>query len=67
MYVTGLVFFLGVSIVTASWVFLLFTALLIGASFYYAPIEEGACLAEYGEAYRAYMNKTPKYLGLPRS
>jgi len=67
MYVTAFVFFLGVSIATASWVFLLFTILLIAASFYFAPLEEQSCLEKYGDAYREYMNKTPKYLGIPKS
>jgi len=67
MYVTAFLFFLGVSIATASWVFLLFTILLIAASFYFAPLEEQSCLEKYGDAYREYMNKTPKYLGIPKS
>jgi steroid 5-alpha reductase family enzyme len=67
MYVTSFAFFLGVSIATASWVFLLFTILLIAASFYFAPVEERSCLEKYGDAYREYMDKTPKYLGIPKS
>jgi protein-S-isoprenylcysteine O-methyltransferase Ste14 len=67
MYVTSFVFFLGVSVATASWVFLLFTILLIAASFYFAPVEERSCLEKYGDAYRAYMNKTPRYIGIPKS
>jgi len=67
MYVTAFVFFLGLSILTASWVFLLFTVLLIAASFYFAPLEEESCLTQYGDAYRDYMNRTPKYLGIPKS
>jgi protein-S-isoprenylcysteine O-methyltransferase Ste14 len=67
MYVTSFVFFLGVSIATASWVFLLFTILLIAASFYFAPVEERSCLEKYGDAYREYMNRTPRYIGLPKS
>ena len=67
MYVTAFIFFLGVSIATASWVFLLFTILLIAASFYFAPVEEQSCLEKYGDAYREYMKKTPKYLGTPKS
>lgn len=67
MYVTAFVFFLGVSILTASWLFLLFTVLLIAASFYFAPLEEESCLTQYGDAYRDYMNRTPKYLGIPKS
>jgi protein-S-isoprenylcysteine O-methyltransferase Ste14 len=67
MYVTSFVFFLGLSIATASWVFLLFTVLIIVASFYFAPLEEQSCLEKYGDAYREYMKKTPKYLGIPKS
>jgi len=67
MYVTGFVFLLGVSIATASWVFLLFTILLIAASFYFAPLEERSCLEKYGDAYREYMNRTPRYIGIPKS
>jgi steroid 5-alpha reductase family enzyme len=67
MYVTAFVFFLGVSIATASWVFLLFTILLIAASFYFAPVEEQSCLEKYGNAYREYVKRTPKYLGIPKS
>lgn len=66
MYVTVFVFFLGVSIATASWVFLLFTILLIAASFYFAPAEEQSCLEMYGDSYREYMDRTPRYIGLPR-
>jgi len=66
MYVTAFVFFLGVSIATASWVFLLFTILLISASFYFAPLEEQSCLEKYGDAYREYMNRTPRYIGIPK-
>ena len=67
MYVTAFVFFLGMSIATASWVFLLFTILLIAASFYFAPLEEQSCLDKYDDAYREYMTKTPKYIGIPKS
>jgi len=67
MYVTSFVFFLGVSIATASWVFLLFTLLLTAACVYFAPVEEKGCLAQYGNAYREYMNRTPRWIGIPKS
>ena len=67
MYVTAFVFFLGMSIATASWVFLLFTILLIAASFYFAPLEEQSCLEKYGDAYHEYMDRTPRYIGIPKS
>jgi len=44
--------------------------LLVGISqaVYFAGLEaeERHCLARYGDAYRAYRDRTPKYLGLPR-
>jgi protein-S-isoprenylcysteine O-methyltransferase Ste14 len=67
MYVTAFVFFLGVSIATASWVFLLFTILITAASFYFAPVEEQSCLEQYGDAYREYMKRTSRWLGIPKS
>lgn len=67
MYVTAFVFLLGVSIATASWVFLLFTILLISASFYFAAVEEQSCLEKYGDAYRQYTDSTPRYVGIPKS
>jgi len=67
MYVTAFAFFLGMSIATASWVFLLFTILLIAASFYFAPLEEQSCLEKYGDAYHEYMDRTPRYIGIPKS
>jgi protein-S-isoprenylcysteine O-methyltransferase Ste14 len=41
--------------------------LLIAASFYFAPLEEQSCLEKYGDAYREYMDRTPKYIGIPKS
>jgi protein-S-isoprenylcysteine O-methyltransferase Ste14 len=67
MYATSFAFLLGVSIATASWVFLLFAILFVAASFYFAPIEERSCLEKYGDAYRQYMHRTPRYIGIPQS
>lgn len=67
MYVTAFVFFIGVSIITASWIFLLFTIVLIATSFYFASLEEESCVTDFGDAYRKYMNNTPKYLGISKS
>jgi protein-S-isoprenylcysteine O-methyltransferase Ste14 len=30
-------------------------------------IEEEVCLNKFGDAYRDYMHKTPRWLGLPKS
>jgi len=65
MYVTQLIMFIGVAIACASWVFLLFTIVYSALSFVFMVPEEQACLNKYGDAYREYMNRTPRWLGVP--
>jgi len=69
MYVTMVLLFLGVSIISASWVFLLFTIISgVGVTRpYFVKIEEAQCLGHYGAAYREYMNRTPRWIGIPKS
>jgi len=69
IYVTGVFMLLGVSIISASWVFLLFTIIFgVGVTrLYFIKIEEAQCLGHYGAAYREYMNKTPRWIGIPKS
>jgi len=69
IYVTGIFMLLGVSIISASWVFLLFTIIFgVGVTRpYFIKIEEAQCLGHYGAAYRAYMNITPRWLGVPKA
>ena len=68
IYVTGFLMLLGVSIISASWVFLLFAIIFgIGATRpYFIKIEEAQCLGHYGAAYRQYMNRTPRWIGMPK-
>jgi len=69
MYVTMVLLLLGVSIISASWIFLLFT-IISGVGFtrpFCIKIEEAQCLGHYGAAYREYMNRTPKWIGIPKS
>ena len=69
MYVTGGFIFLGVSILSASWVFLLLTIIFgVGVTRpYFVKIEEAQCLGHYGAAYREYMSRTPRWRGIPKS
>ena len=69
MYVTMFLLLLGVSIASASWVFLLFTIISgVGATRpYFVKVEEAQCLGHYGAAYREYMNRTPRWIGMPKS
>jgi len=67
MYITQLVMLIGVGIASASWLFLLLTIVYTGLGFIYAGSEERVCLEKYGDAYREYMERTPRWIGLPKS
>jgi protein-S-isoprenylcysteine O-methyltransferase Ste14 len=57
----------GVGIATASWVFLLLAAAYMIMPFLWVDAEERHCLRYYGNAYREYMNRTPRWIGIPKS
>ena len=67
MHLSGVVIFLGVGIATASWVFLLLAVVYVILQLLWVSAEERHCLKYYGDAYREYMNKTPRYIGMPKS
>jgi protein-S-isoprenylcysteine O-methyltransferase Ste14 len=67
MQLSQVVVFLGVGIATASWVFLLLSAAYMIAPLLWIDAEERHCLKFYGDAYREYMDRTPRWLGLPKS
>ena len=58
---------LGISIATASWVLILFS--IVYAVLWHVVVitEERVCLEKYGDAYREYLNSTPRWIGIPRS
>jgi len=65
-YVGMFLIYLGVGIASASWVFLLVSVVLLILISFAAIDEERYCLEKYGEAYREYMNRTPRWLGIPK-
>jgi protein-S-isoprenylcysteine O-methyltransferase Ste14 len=67
VYLTQIIFFIGVGIASASWIFLLFTILRTISSFMLVIPEERFCLDKYGDIYREYMNRTPRWIGLPNT
>ena len=59
--------FIGTGTACASWLLLpcgMAFSILVHS---WLPSEEQWCLEQYGNAYREYMNRTPKWIGLPRS
>ena len=67
MYVAAFVMYVGLGIACASWVFMLFAVVFTVVSFVYADAEEQLTLEMYGDSYREYMNRTPRYIGRPKS
>jgi protein-S-isoprenylcysteine O-methyltransferase Ste14 len=67
MYLTLFPVFLGVGIATASWVFLLLSVVYMIIPLLFVDTEERHCLKFYGDAYRAYMDRTPRWIGIPKS
>ena len=63
----GNIMHLGVGIASASWVFLLFTVLAAILFHYLVIAEERGCLELYGDSYREYVNRTPRWIGIPKS
>ena len=58
---------MGMGIAGASWLFLLFAMIWIIVSDRGAVAEERFCLEKYGDTYREYMNRTPRWIGIPES
>jgi protein-S-isoprenylcysteine O-methyltransferase Ste14 len=67
IYFSGFLLYIGIGIATASWVVLLCAILWIVLFHIVLPSEEHFLLEKYGDSYREYMNKTPRWIGFPKS
>ena len=66
VYISSAVVFLGAGLISRSW-FYLVLSLLVGISHMRnAFAEEQICLHIFGEEYRQYMTRTPRWFGLPK-
>ena len=66
LYLGGFLIYIGTGIATASWLFLLFAVAWIIMWHIVVPAEERGLVEEYGDTYREYMNKTPRWIGIPK-
>jgi protein-S-isoprenylcysteine O-methyltransferase Ste14 len=66
MYLASLLILMGAGVASASWVFLLFSIIYIILSVILISTEERSCLEKIGNAYREYMNRTPRWIGIPK-
>ena len=67
IYTFAPMFLIGLSIASASWLFLLCPIIIIIGAIYFIELEEKDCLEHYGKAYREYMKRTPRWIGIPKS
>jgi protein-S-isoprenylcysteine O-methyltransferase Ste14 len=66
IYLSLFLFFTGVSIASASWIFILFTVINMILCRIFSISEEEFCLERYGDSYRRYMIRTPRWIGIPK-
>jgi len=66
MYVSMLLIFISGIMITLSWVLLTLLAILLMHLLIAVPAEEKFCLEKYGDAYREYLKKTPRWIGIPK-
>jgi len=67
VYLGTFLIFIGIGVACASWLFLLLIAVFIVITHILIAPEERWCLEHYGDAYREYMKKTPRWIGIPKS
>jgi protein-S-isoprenylcysteine O-methyltransferase Ste14 len=67
MILAGFLILIGAGIASASWVFLLFSIVYIILSAILAIAEERSCLEKFGAAYLEYINRIPRWIGIPKS
>lgn len=59
--------FIGTGLACASWVFVLCAVVFMVIMQRLVVFEEAMCLGEFGRAYREYMDRTPRWIGIPKS
>jgi protein-S-isoprenylcysteine O-methyltransferase Ste14 len=67
MYIGLLTMQIGLGITCSSWLYLVLTVVLMILLNANLSGEERYCLYKYGDAYRQYMKKTPRWIGIPKS
>ena len=67
MYIASILALVGAGIASASWLFLLLSVLFIVTHLMNGIFEERLCLEAYGSVYQDYLERTPRWIGIPRS
>ena len=67
IYLSGFLLYVGMGVACASWVMMLCGVLWVVLWHIVIPAEERFLLEKYGESYREYMRRTPRWVGIPKS
>jgi protein-S-isoprenylcysteine O-methyltransferase Ste14 len=67
MFIGWFLLYFGIAIACISWIYLLLTLFFILITVYLSPLEEAITLDHYGNTYKEYMERTPKWIGMPKS
>jgi len=67
MYVGESLINISISIACVSWIFFLVAVVVAILEHNIVVSEERFCLKKYGDAYREYMNRIPRWIGIPKS
>ena len=66
MYIGEVLKSIGIGLTCISWIYLLIAIVELILWHKVVLFEEGACLELYGDAYQDYLNKTPRWIGIPK-
>jgi protein-S-isoprenylcysteine O-methyltransferase Ste14 len=67
MYIGEFLINVSISIACVSWIFFLVVVVVAIFEHNIVVSEERFCLKKYGESYREYKNRTPRWIGIPKS
>jgi protein-S-isoprenylcysteine O-methyltransferase Ste14 len=67
MYFGMFLIFLGTSIACVSLIFLMLTTIFMILSHIVVVYEERFCIQKYGDPYREYLNRIPRWIGIPKT
>ena len=67
IYFSNSLALLGIGIAAASWIVLLVSITFIILANIVADYEELYCKKKYGSTYKEYLNRTPRWIGIPKS
>ena len=67
-YISDFLIMISIGIACLSWIFILIAIVdLLLLRYYVVAVEEPFLTEKYGDTYREYMNKTPRWIGIPKS